>query len=150
MIGGLSGVGLSSGTMLANWVGFACGYAPFGPVQWRLPLGLQLPWGIIMFIGLATFMPNSPRQLIHKGLVAEARKEFAKIRSDLHSHELHEEFTLMQAQIAYESAREIKSYREIFKLYRHRVLVYGPHPEIVQCFLVRVAEQSPDPSACKS
>ncbi|KAL5084641.1 hypothetical protein Trisim1_011548 [Trichoderma cf. simile WF8] len=123
LIGGLSGVGLSSGIMLANWVGFACGYAPYGAVQWRLPLGLQLPWGIILFIGLATFMPNSPREMIHKGKIDEARQEFARIRSDLHSQELHEEFGLMRRQIEYERSRELTSFREIFKLYRHRVLV---------------------------
>lgn len=124
LIGGLSGVGLSLGTMTANWTGFACGYAPYGSVQWRLPLAIQVPWGIILFIGLATFMPNSPRQLIQKGKVEEARREFVRIRSDLHSHEVHEEFGLMRAQIEYEFTREIPSYREIFKLYRHRVLVY--------------------------
>ena len=68
-------------------------------------------------------MPNSPRQLIQKGRVEEARKEFAKIRHDLHSHEVHEEFGLMRSQIEYEMAREIPSYRQIYKLYRHRVLV---------------------------
>ncbi|EON95722.1 putative mfs monosaccharide transporter protein [Phaeoacremonium minimum UCRPA7] len=68
-------------------------------------------------------MPNSPRQLIQKGNVEAARREFIRIRSDLHSHEVHEEFGLMRAQIEYEITREIPSYREIFKLYRHRVLV---------------------------
>ncbi|KAM0258912.1 hypothetical protein ACHAQJ_003568 [Trichoderma viride] len=123
LIGGLSGVGLSSGTMLANWVGYASGYAPYGAIQWRLPLGLQLPWGVILFIGLATFMPNSPREMVQKGKIQEAREEFAKIRSDLHSHELHEEFGLMRRQIEYEQSRKLTSLREIFQLYRHRVLV---------------------------
>uniref|UniRef100_A0A093Y2V1 Sugar transporter STL1 n=1 Tax=Talaromyces marneffei PM1 TaxID=1077442 RepID=A0A093Y2V1_TALMA len=123
LIGGISGVGIALGTMASNWVGFACSYASNGTVQWRLPLGIQLPWGIIMFIGLATFMPNSPRQLIRQGKIEQARKEFIKIRRDLHSHELHEEFTLMKAQIEYEMQRELRSYKEIFKLYRHRVLV---------------------------
>lgn len=124
LIGGLSGVGLSMGTMVANWVGFACGFAPYGTVQWRLPLGLQIPWGITMFIGLVTFMPHSPRESVRKGKITEARKAFAKIRSDLHSRELHEEFSLMSAQIEYERSREITSYREIFRLYWRRVLVY--------------------------
>ncbi|KAJ9396919.1 hypothetical protein DTO282F9_6173 [Paecilomyces variotii] len=122
LIGGISGCGISFGTMMSNWVGFACGYAPYGPTQWRLPLGIQIPWGIIMFIGLATFMPNSPRQLIRNGKVEQARIEFIKIRRDLHSHEVHREFALMRAQIEYEMQREITSYREIFKLFRHRVL----------------------------
>lgn len=109
--------------MASNWVGFACSYAPYGPVQWRLPLGIQIPWGIIMFIGLITFMPNSPRYLIRSGKIEDARREFGRIRRDLHSHEVQEEFTLMRVQIEYEMEREITSYREIFKLFRRRVLV---------------------------
>jgi len=123
LIGGISGCGISFGTMMSNWVGMACGYAKNGTVQWRLPLGLQIPWGIIMFIGLATFMPNSPRQLLRHGRVEEARIEFVKIRRDLQSHEVHEEFALMRAQIEYELEREVTSYKEIFRLFRHRALV---------------------------
>lgn len=123
LIGGISGVGISLGTMTSNWVGFACAYAPYGALQWRLPLAIQIPWGVIMFIGLVTFMPNSPRQLIRQGKIDQARREFIKIRRDLHSHAIHEEFTLMKAQIEYEMQREITSYKEIFRLYRHRVLV---------------------------
>jgi MFS family permease len=123
LIGGISGCGISFGTMMSNWVGMACGYAPYGAVQWRLPLGIQIPWGIIMFIGLSTFMPNSPRQLIRKGKVEQARIEFVRIRRDLASHDAQEEFALMRAQIEYEMMREIKSIKEIFRLYRHRAFV---------------------------
>ncbi|KAF9740358.1 hypothetical protein PMIN06_005684 [Paraphaeosphaeria minitans] len=123
MIGGISGCGISFGTMMSNWVGFACSYAPYGPQQWRLPLGIQIPWGIIMFVGLSTFMPNSPRQLIRQGKVELARSEFARIRRDLSLHEMNEEFALMHAQIEYEMEREITSYREVFRLYRHRALI---------------------------
>lgn len=101
----------------------ACGYAPYGALQWRLPLGVQIPWGIIMFIGLVTFMPNSPRQLIRQGKIEQARIEYVRIRRDLASHEVQEEFALMRAQIEYEVMREIKSIKEIFRLYRHRALV---------------------------
>lgn len=124
LIGGISGCGISLGTMASNWVGFACSYAPYGPVQWRLPLGIQIPWGIILFIGLATFMPHSPRQLIRSGKIEEARRSFLRIRKDLESHEVQEEFTLMRRQIEFEQQREIKSLKEVFKLFRHRALVY--------------------------
>jgi MFS family permease len=123
LIGGISGCGISFGTMASNWVGFACSFAPYGPVQWRLPLGIQIPWGIIMFVGLLTFMPNSPRHLIRNGKIEQARSEFVRIRRDLHSDDVHREFELMLAQINYEKEREITSYREIFRLFRHRVLV---------------------------
>lgn len=123
LIGGISGCGISFGTMMSNWVGMACGRAPYGALQWRLPLGIQIPWGIIMFIGLCTFMPNSPRQLIRQGKIEQARMEYVRIRRDLASHEVQEEFALMRAQIEYEMMREIKSIKEIFRLYRHRALV---------------------------
>jgi MFS-type transporter involved in bile tolerance (Atg22 family) len=68
-------------------------------------------------------MPNSPRQLIRKGKIEQARIEYVRIRRDLAAHELHEEFTLMRAQIEYEMMREVKSIKEVFRLYRHRALV---------------------------
>ncbi|GAB1209622.1 hypothetical protein APSETT445_008403 [Aspergillus pseudonomiae] len=123
LIGGISGCGISLGTMASNWVGYACSFAPYGPVQWRLPLGIQIPWGIIMFCGLITFMPNSPRHLIRNGKVELARDEFKRIRRDLRPDEMHREFEIMAAQIEYEMEREITSYKEIFRLFRHRVLV---------------------------
>ncbi|KAB8242558.1 MFS monosaccharide transporter [Aspergillus flavus] len=123
LIGGISGCGISLGTMASNWVGYACSFAPYGPVQWRLPLGIQIPWGIIMFFGLITFMPNSPRHLIRNGKVEQARDEFKRIRRDLRPDEMHREFEIMAVQIEYEMEREITSYKEIFRLFRHRVLV---------------------------
>lgn len=69
-------------------------------------------------------MPNSPRQLVRSGKIEHARSEFINIRRDLHSHEVPAEFALMRAQIEYEIEREITSYREIFRLFRRRVLVY--------------------------
>jgi hypothetical protein len=109
--------------MMSNWVGFACGFAPYGPAQWRLPLGLQIPFGAILFVGLATFMPDSPRQLVRAGKIESARIEFSKIRRDLKEEELGQEFNFMQTQIEFEMQGEIHSYIEIFKLFRHRVLV---------------------------
>ena len=123
LIGGISGCGISFGTMMSNWVGFACSYASYGPTQWRLPLGIQVPWGIIMFIGLATFMPDSPRQLIRNGKIELARIQFIKIRRDLQSYEAQQEFALMRSQIEYEMQRDITSFKEIYRLFRHRVLV---------------------------
>ncbi|KAF4626403.1 hypothetical protein G7Y89_g11757 [Cudoniella acicularis] len=123
LIGGISGCGISLGTMMSNWVGYACGFAPYGPAQWRLPLGLQIPFGIIMFLGLVTFMPDSPRQLIRAGKIEKARAEFLRIRRDLDAEELLQEFAFMHSQIDFEMQREITSYREIFRLFKHRVLV---------------------------
>lgn len=123
LIGGISGVGISLGTMVSNWVGFGCSYIGYGQSQWRAPLGIQIPWGVIMFIGLSTFMPNSPRQLIRQGKVEDARCAFITIRRDLSTYDSNAEFALMRSQIEYEMEREIKTYREVWRLYRHRALV---------------------------
>ncbi|PWY70429.1 MFS monosaccharide transporter [Aspergillus heteromorphus CBS 117.55] len=123
LIGGISGCGIAFGTMASNWVGYACSFAPYGPVQWRLPLGIQIPWGIIMFLGLITFMPDSPRHLIRKGKVEQARAEYKRIRRDLRPDEVHQEFTAMVSQIEYEKEREITSYKDVFRLFRRRALV---------------------------
>lgn len=76
-----------------------------------------------MFTGLATFMPNSPRQLIRGGQAEKALLEFIKIRRDLRSDQVDGEFALMRVQIEFEMQREITSYKEIFRLFRHRALV---------------------------
>lgn len=115
--------------MASNWVGFACGYASYGAVQWRLPLALQIPWGIILFIGLAVFMPDSPRSLIQKGDVERARRAFFKARSggrlgQGEDEAGRDEFEVMRLQIEAEMQRENLSYGQIFTLFRHRVLVY--------------------------
>ncbi|KAJ5498504.1 Major facilitator superfamily domain general substrate transporter [Penicillium expansum] len=117
LIGGISGCGISFGTMMSNWL---CALRAHSMAP---AFGNPDPLGIIMFIGLATFMPNSPRQLIRHGKIDLARSEFARIRRGLALHEMEEEFGLMKAQIEYEMEREMTSYREIFKLFRHRVLV---------------------------
>jgi hypothetical protein len=109
--------------IVSNWVGFACSFALYGPTQWRLPLGLQIPFGIILCIGLLTFMPDSPRQLVRDGQIEKARREFIKTRRDLHVDEVSQEFAFMQTQFEYEMQREITSYREIWRSYKHQVLV---------------------------
>lgn len=123
MIGGISGCGISFGTMVSNWVGYGCSFMAYGQAQWRLPLGLQIPWGVLMFAGLATFMPNSPRQLIRQGHIDDARREFGKIRRELTPHDSEYEFAAMTAQIRFEMEREVTSYKEIFRLFRRRALV---------------------------
>ncbi|KAF4900197.1 putative glucose transporter HXT5 [Colletotrichum fructicola] len=123
LIGGIAGAGISFGAMLANWVGYAGSYAPDGAIQWRLPLALQIPWGLIMLLGLVTFMPDSPRQLIRAGKIEAARRALSKMRSDTSPDEFVAEFDQMQAQIEFEMEREIASFGEALHLYRHRCLV---------------------------
>lgn len=68
-------------------------------------------------------MPNSPRQLIRSGKVDQARIEYLKIHRDLNLHEAQEEFAFMRAQIQFEMQREVTSYKETFRFFRHRAFV---------------------------
>ncbi|KAK7460490.1 hypothetical protein VKT23_009209 [Stygiomarasmius scandens] len=84
IIGGLSGYMIGVGGCLANWIGFACGYAPDNSsFQWRFPLALQVPPGVILFFGLQFLLPESPRWLIRHGMDDEAKTAFSRIRGDL-------------------------------------------------------------------
>ncbi|PMB67167.1 High-affinity glucose transporter [Beauveria bassiana] len=123
LIGGISGCGIALGTMASNWVGYGCSFLPFGQTQWRVPLGLQIPWGVLMLVGLATFMPESPRQLVRRGREGEARRAFGRTRRELTLSEVEQEFEAMKMQIRFEMEREVKSYKDIFRLYRRRAMV---------------------------
>ncbi|KAL3291106.1 Major facilitator superfamily domain general substrate transporter [Colletotrichum asianum] len=123
LLGGIAGAGISFGALLANWVGYAGSYAPDGAIQWRLPLALQIPWGFVMLLGLLTFMPDSPRQLIRADKIEAARRALSKMRSDTSPDEFVAELDQMQAQIEFEMERGIASFGEALQLYRHRCLV---------------------------
>ncbi|EJP65405.1 MFS monosaccharide transporter (Hxt8) [Beauveria bassiana ARSEF 2860] len=123
LIGGISGCGIALGTMASNWVGYGCSFLPYGQTQWRVPLGLQIPWGVLMLVGLATFMPESPRQLVRRGREGEARRAFGRTRRELTLSEVEQEFEAMKMQISFEMEREVKSYKDIFRLYRRRAMV---------------------------
>lgn len=90
-IGGFLGTHSSAQTLFsfsntadtANWIGFACAHASNGAFQWRFPLALQIPPGVILLIGLIFFLPESPRWLIRNGRDEEAKAAFTKIRGDL-------------------------------------------------------------------
>lgn len=81
-----------------------------GEKQWRVPLALQVPWGIILLVGLSTFMPDSPRQLARNGKVEVARVNFDKIHRGFPAEEAQHEFDAMRAQTEFEMSRELTSW----------------------------------------
>ncbi|THU97852.1 general substrate transporter [Dendrothele bispora CBS 962.96] len=124
VLGGLSGYMIGFGGCIANWIGFACSYAPDSTsFQWRFPLALQIPPGVILFLGLQFLLPESPRWLIRHGMDEEAKRAFSRIRGDLNGTRLHVEFDEMKEQILYEKATEITSLKEAWNKYRKRVVI---------------------------
>ena len=125
LIGGLSGTGLLLGAVISYWTGYACSHAPYGQLQWRLPVALQIPWSVIFLGGLLTFMPETPRQLVKVGRHDRAREVFARLHRGRHEDEdeANHEFKLMHAQISFEISREITNVKEIFRLHYRRAIV---------------------------
>ncbi|THU76826.1 general substrate transporter, partial [Dendrothele bispora CBS 962.96] len=124
VLGGLSGYMITFGGCIANWIGFACSYASDSTsFQWRFPFALQIPPGVILFLGLQFLLPESPRWLIRHGMDEEAKRAFSQIRGDLNGTRLHVEFDEMKRQILYEKATEITSLKEAWNKYRKRVVI---------------------------
>ncbi|KAL0570653.1 hypothetical protein V5O48_011301 [Marasmius crinis-equi] len=51
-----------------------------GSASWRIPVGLQLLWGLILLSGIF-FLPESPRHLLNTNREAEAHKVIASLNS---------------------------------------------------------------------
>ncbi|KFZ03575.1 hypothetical protein V502_10829 [Pseudogymnoascus sp. VKM F-4520 (FW-2644)] len=68
----LEGLFISMGLATAAWINFGMSHAT-GSVTWRFPMALSALWSIIVLFTVPN-MPESPRWLIKKGLVEEARE----------------------------------------------------------------------------
>ncbi|KAL0061246.1 hypothetical protein AAF712_011952 [Marasmius tenuissimus] len=132
-IGGLSGYMIGLGACTANWIGYLCGFARSShsnSFQWRFPLALQIPPGIVLILGLQFVLPDSPRWLIQHGRDEDARRAFGRIRGGGGGGKVGEEeeavkreFEDMREQILYEKSTEVTSITEAWQKYRKRVAV---------------------------
>ena len=73
----LEGVFLSGGLATGAWVNVGISHAT-GPVTWRFPLALATFWSLWL-ISMAWKLPESPRWLMKKGRVNEAREVLAAL-----------------------------------------------------------------------
>lgn len=81
--------------------------------QWRIPLGLCFAWAILLVVGMVN-MPESPRFLVEKGRIEEAKHSIA--RSNKVSDEdpaVYTEVQLIQAGIERESLAGSASWTEL-------------------------------------
>jgi MFS family permease len=69
------------GYMLSGWVGYGCYYATSinESFAWRFPLCLQCLSPVLLLVG-SPWMPRSPRWLIQKGKLEEARTVLKRLR----------------------------------------------------------------------
>ncbi|KAE9376420.1 putative hexose carrier protein [Stipitochalara longipes BDJ] len=97
---GLQGMMISIGFMIANWIGYAGGFAS-GNTQWRIPLAMQMPGAILLSIG-CFFIPYTPRWLVGKERYDEAKEVIIRLHGDASEVFLTQEFTQIHDQILLE------------------------------------------------
>lgn len=79
---GLNGVFIATGYALATYMGMFFYYAPYGQAQWRGPFGIGLVFSAMMLvIVFLPFVPESPRFLLMRGRVEEAREVTMKLHT---------------------------------------------------------------------
>ncbi|KAG2099885.1 uncharacterized protein F5147DRAFT_711408 [Suillus discolor] len=72
------GAGSLSGCVFLSYVIELGSHTINNSASWRLPIGLQMVWGIIILSGMF-FLPESPRHLLGTGRSDEARKVIAEL-----------------------------------------------------------------------
>lgn len=83
-------------------------------VQWRVPLGLCFAWALFM-IGGMTFVPESPRYLVEKGLIEEARVSLATAnKCSADDPFIQQELDLIEASVEETRAAGEASWAELF------------------------------------
>lgn len=123
---GLNGMGITLGYSLASYMGLAFYYAKNPSAQWRGPLGLALIFPVIQLL-VIIWAPESPRYLLMKGRVEEARKvvmSIHEVAGDPDQEYARGEFYQMQKQAEFDRNLE-PTYKAMFfkKSYRRRTLL---------------------------
>lgn len=114
----MESVFISGGLAVAAWVGLGMSFTA-SSVQWRFPLALSSVFAIITIITVS-MMPESPRWLLKKGRVEEAREVMAALQG------VPEDDPLIEADIAEINASLViagkGSFLDIFKMGELRFL----------------------------
>ncbi|RWA09575.1 hypothetical protein EKO27_g5536 [Xylaria grammica] len=70
---------------LANWINYALAFRG-GPLQWRLPLAIQLFFPFVIF-PIAPFVPESPRWLLLVGEDDAAKQVISRLNNETVAHD---------------------------------------------------------------
>lgn len=97
---GLNGINIALGYGLASYMGLAFYYTNDPVSQWRTPLGIALIWPVMMIV-VCLIAPESPRYLLMKGRIEEAKNivlRLHKIKGDPDNEFAESEFYQMSKQ----------------------------------------------------
>ena len=67
-------------SILTSYIIDLATHATGNSASWRIPVGMQMLWGLILLSGVF-FLPESPRHLLGQGKEAEARRVIAILNS---------------------------------------------------------------------
>lgn len=122
----MNGMTITMGYALATYMGLAFYYTENPSAQWRGPLGLGLIFPLIQLL-IIIWAPESPRYLLMKGRVEEARKivmDIHHVAGNSDQEYARGEFYQMQKQAEFDRALE-PTYKAMFfkKSYRMRTIL---------------------------
>nr|QKX48203.1 hexose transporter HXT1 [Puccinia striiformis f. sp. tritici] len=81
----LEGCLITAGIMISYWVDLAFYFTNESSVSWRMPIALQIVFAVIIMSTVLT-LPESPRWLVKKGQVQQAREVFASLAGVEENH----------------------------------------------------------------
>lgn len=111
-LGICTGIFISTGYALCNWLDLAFSFLPSSTAQWRAPLAIPFLFSAIMMASAFTF-PESPRWLVLKGRLEEATMSLSQYRGSTVSQDMIQR-EISSIQLVFEST-ETASLRDIFK-----------------------------------
>ncbi|KAB5518125.1 putative MFS sugar transporter [Coniochaeta sp. 2T2.1] len=107
----LEGLFISTGLAIGAWVNLGMSFH-HGSVAWRFPLALSIVWSCFILLN-TPFMPESPRWLIRRRRVAEARIVLADLNdTNRDADEINQ--SVAEIELSLELAGQVK-FRDIFK-----------------------------------
>ncbi|KAK2611565.1 hypothetical protein N8I77_004898 [Diaporthe amygdali] len=110
------GIFITSGIALGGWVNVGLSHVQEQEIAWRLPLALPLIFTSMLLVFPLCF-PESPRWLISKGRIEEARQSMTELNSGKHAEpeSIDAEISLILSVVQQDSAQSELGFRDFFK-----------------------------------